>query len=107
MIKLTRFSGEEFILNADLIRFVESRPDTYVTLTTDDRFVVRVPSPVAAEAERGRVDGVEAGAGHGSVLRTASFYGSLPLVACGSFRRRWGSERRFRHTLSGLRPAVV
>lgn len=41
MIKLTRLSGEEFILNADLIRFVESRPDTYVTLTTDDRFVVR------------------------------------------------------------------
>ncbi len=41
MIKLTRLSGEEFILNAELIRFVESRPDTYVTLTTDDRFVVR------------------------------------------------------------------
>ncbi len=41
MIKLTRLSGEEFILNADLIRFVESRPDTYITLTTNDRFVVR------------------------------------------------------------------
>lgn len=43
MIKLTRLNGEEFVLNADLIRFVESRPDTYVTLTTDDRFVVREP----------------------------------------------------------------
>jgi len=41
MIKLTRLSGEAFILNADLIRFVESRPDTYITLTTDDRFIVR------------------------------------------------------------------
>jgi flagellar protein FlbD len=41
MIKLTRLSGEEFILNADLIRFIESRPDTYITLTTNDRFVVR------------------------------------------------------------------
>ncbi len=41
MIKLTRLNGEEFVVNADLIRFVESRPDTYVTLTTEDRFIVR------------------------------------------------------------------
>lgn len=41
MIKLTRLNGEEFVVNADLIRFIESRPDTYVTLTTDDRFIVR------------------------------------------------------------------
>lgn len=41
MIKLTRLNGEEFVVNAELIRFVESRPDTYVTLTTDDRLIVR------------------------------------------------------------------
>jgi flagellar protein FlbD len=41
MIKLTRLNGEEFILNADLIRFIESGPDTFITLTTDDRLVVR------------------------------------------------------------------
>jgi len=41
MIKLTRLNGEEFVVNADLIRFVESRPDTFVTLTTNDRFIVR------------------------------------------------------------------
>jgi flagellar protein FlbD len=41
MIKLTRLSGEEFILNADLIRFIETRPDTYITLTTNERFVVK------------------------------------------------------------------
>jgi uncharacterized protein YlzI (FlbEa/FlbD family) len=29
MIKLTRLGGEEFILNAELIRYVESRPDTW------------------------------------------------------------------------------
>ena len=34
MIKLTRLSGEEFILNADLIRFIESQPDTHIILTT-------------------------------------------------------------------------
>jgi flagellar protein FlbD len=41
MIKLTRLSGEAFILNADLIKYVEARPDTYVTLTGGDRMVVR------------------------------------------------------------------
>ena len=41
MIKLTRLNGEEFVVNADLIRFVESRPDTYVTLTSSDRLIVR------------------------------------------------------------------
>ena len=33
MIKLTRLNGEVFVLNAELIRSVESRPDTYITLT--------------------------------------------------------------------------
>ncbi len=41
MIKLTRLDGEAFILNADLIRYVERRPDTFITLTTGERIVVR------------------------------------------------------------------
>jgi len=40
MIKLTRLDGEPFILNAELIRYVESRPDTFVTLTTGERVIV-------------------------------------------------------------------
>ncbi len=40
MIRLTRLSGEPFILNAELIRYVESRPDTFITLTSGDRIVV-------------------------------------------------------------------
>jgi len=40
MIKLTRLDGEPFILNADLIKYVEQRPDTFITLTTGDRIVV-------------------------------------------------------------------
>ncbi len=40
MIKLTRLDGERFILNADLIRYVEARPDTFITLTTGERVVV-------------------------------------------------------------------
>ena len=40
MIKLTRLGGEPFILNAELIRYVEARPDTFITLTTGERLVV-------------------------------------------------------------------
>lgn len=41
MIKLTRLDGEPFVLNADLIRYVERRPDTFITLQSGDRIVVR------------------------------------------------------------------
>lgn len=40
MIKLTRLDGEPFLLNADLIRYVEERPDTFITLTSGERLVV-------------------------------------------------------------------
>ena len=40
MIKLTRLDGHPFILNADLIRYVEQRPDTFVTLVSGERIVV-------------------------------------------------------------------
>jgi flagellar protein FlbD len=40
MIKLTRLGGEPFLLNADLIQYVEARPDTFITLTTGERVVV-------------------------------------------------------------------
>jgi flagellar protein FlbD len=40
MIRLTRLGGEPFILNADMIRYVEERPDTFVTLTGGERVIV-------------------------------------------------------------------
>lgn len=40
MIRLTRLDGEAFLLNAELIKYVESRPDTFITLTSNDRVVV-------------------------------------------------------------------
>jgi flagellar protein FlbD len=43
MIQLTRLDGEAFILNAELIRYVETRPDTFITLTNNERLVVREP----------------------------------------------------------------
>jgi len=40
MIKLTRLGGEPFVLNADLIRYVEQRPDTFITLVSGETIVV-------------------------------------------------------------------
>lgn len=40
MIRLNRLDDEAFLLNAELIKYVESRPDTFITLTTGDRIVV-------------------------------------------------------------------
>lgn len=41
MIPLTKLSNQAFVLNAELIKFVESTPDTMITLTTGDRFIVK------------------------------------------------------------------
>lgn len=41
MIRLSRLDGEAFILNAELIRYVEARPDTFITLTSGERLVVQ------------------------------------------------------------------
>lgn len=41
MIQLSRLNGKEFIMNCDLIKFVEATPDTLVTLTTGEKFMVR------------------------------------------------------------------
>lgn len=41
LIKLTRLSGSPFIVNAELIKTVEERPDTTVTLTTGETLIVK------------------------------------------------------------------
>jgi len=41
MIRVTRLNGEPFLVNAELIKYVEARPDTFLTLATNDRVVVR------------------------------------------------------------------
>lgn len=40
MIKLTRLNGKEFVLNIDLIEFIESTPDTVISTTTGKKLVV-------------------------------------------------------------------
>jgi flagellar protein FlbD len=41
MITVTRLDGSEYLLNADLIEFVEAKPDTHITLLTGKKLVVR------------------------------------------------------------------
>jgi len=49
MIKLTRLDGESFVLNADLIRYIERRPDTFITLLSGERIVVGESMEVVIE----------------------------------------------------------
>ena len=42
MITLHRLKGKEFVLNADLIKYIESTPDTLITLATaNEKIMVR------------------------------------------------------------------
>jgi flagellar protein FlbD len=41
MIHLTKLSGAPFVLNAELIKYVEALPDTFITLTTGEHIVVK------------------------------------------------------------------
>jgi flagellar protein FlbD len=41
MIRLTRLNNQSFIVNSDLIKFVERSPDTLLTLITGEKIVVR------------------------------------------------------------------
>ena len=43
MIKVTRLNGKEFVVNADLIQFLEETPDTVVTLTNHEKIIVKEP----------------------------------------------------------------
>lgn len=40
MIKVTRFNGDEFFINSDLIEFIEETPDTVISMTTGKKVIV-------------------------------------------------------------------
>jgi flagellar protein FlbD len=44
MISLTRLNNQNFVVNAELIKFIESTPDTLITLTTGERLLVKESS---------------------------------------------------------------
>ncbi len=41
MITVTRLSGKQFVVNAELIKVVEENPDTTLRLTTGDTIIVK------------------------------------------------------------------
>lgn len=41
MVRLSRFDGTEFYINAELIELIEMTPDTVISLTNGKKFVVR------------------------------------------------------------------
>ena len=40
MIQLTHLNGKPFVVNAELVKFVEETPDTVITMRDGDRLVV-------------------------------------------------------------------
>ena len=43
MITVTKFNDQVFVVNADLIRTIESLPDTTITLINGDHLIVKEP----------------------------------------------------------------
>lgn len=41
MIKVTKFDGNEVVVNAELIEMIESTPDTVISLTTKNKILVK------------------------------------------------------------------
>jgi flagellar protein FlbD len=41
MVKITRLNNVEQIINSDLIEFIDSTPDTNITMTTGRKLIVR------------------------------------------------------------------
>lgn len=44
MIELTRLNHETLVINSDLIEFIETTPDTVISLTTGQKLTVRESS---------------------------------------------------------------
>jgi len=72
MIKVTKLNGRELVVNPDLIEFVESTPDTLISLTTGRKVMVlealdEVVKRAVTYRSRARIYPVPAG-GAGSVF---------------------------------------
>ena len=49
MIRLTRMDGSELYLNPSMIEIVEESPDTHITLSNGNRYLVLEPARVIIE----------------------------------------------------------
>ncbi|HHV73597.1 flagellar FlbD family protein [Thermoanaerobacterium sp. R66] len=41
MISVTKLNGDEFVINADMIEFIEETPDTVISLISGKKVVVK------------------------------------------------------------------
>ena len=41
MLEVTRLNGQKVVINCDLIEYIDANPDTTITLTTSNKFVVK------------------------------------------------------------------
>jgi len=41
MLEVTRLNGQKIVINCDLIEYIDANPDTTITLTTSNKFVVK------------------------------------------------------------------
>ncbi len=57
MIALTRLNGSRFVVNSELIRTIEERPDTTIVLVGGETLIVKEPmnEVVAKAIEYGRM----------------------------------------------------
>ncbi|GMU25052.1 MAG: hypothetical protein AMXMBFR13_51230 [Phycisphaerae bacterium] len=57
MIALTKLNGSRFVVNAELIRTIEQRPDTIIVLTDGETLMVKetMDEVVAKAIEYGRM----------------------------------------------------
>jgi flagellar protein FlbD len=57
MIRLTRLNDKPFVLNAEMIKFIEETPDTVITLRDNEKILVKdqVDVVVAKAIEYGRL----------------------------------------------------
>ena len=53
MISLTRLNGQQFVINAEKIRYIEATPDTVVCCDTGEKMMVKEP---LAEVMRRAID---------------------------------------------------
>ncbi|MDO4800029.1 MAG: flagellar FlbD family protein [Bacillota bacterium] len=49
MIKVTKLNGDSIYVNSDLIEFVESVPDTMITLTTGKKIIIKETADFVVE----------------------------------------------------------
>jgi flagellar protein FlbD len=49
MIKVTRLNNKEFVVNAELVQFIEETPDTVITLVNHEKIVVKEPVDIVIQ----------------------------------------------------------